>query len=65
MIYIPTPWLINPNNEDKVRKLLENLNQDLITDDLMDGNQVIEELEKLGETTIIEKLEKNEIPLGA
>lgn len=65
MIYIPTPWLINPNNEDKVRELLENLNQDLITDDLMDRNQVIKELEKLGETTIIEKLENNEIPLGA
>lgn len=65
MIYIPTPWLINPNNEDKVRELLENLNQDLITDDLMSRNQVIKKLEKLGETIIIEKLENNEIPLGA
>lgn len=65
MIYIPTPWLINPNNEDKARELLENLNQDLITDDLMNRNQVIKELEKLGETNIIEKLENNEIPLGA
>lgn len=65
MIYIPTPWLINPNNEDKVRELLENLNQDLITDDLINRNQVIKELEKLGETIIIEKLENNEIPLGA
>lgn len=65
MIYIPTPWLINPNNEDKVRELLENLNQDLITNDLLKRNQVIKELEKLGETNIIEKLENNEIPLGA
>lgn len=65
MTYIPTPWLINPNNEDKVRELLENLNQDLITNDLLKRNQVIKELEKLGETNIIEKLENNEIPLGA
>ena len=65
MIYIPTPWLINPNNEDKVRELLENLNQDLITDDLLTETEVISELEKLGETIIIEKLNNNEIAFGA
>lgn len=65
MIYLPTPWLVDPNNEGKVRELLENLNQDLITDDFMDKDQVVIELEKLGETTIIEKLENNKIPLGA
>ena len=65
MIYIPTPWLINPNNEDKVRELLEKLNQDLITDDLLTETEVISELEKLGETIIIEKLNNNEIAFGA
>ncbi|WP_373792264.1 hypothetical protein [Jeotgalibaca porci] len=65
MIYIPTPWLINPNNEDKVRELLENLNQDLITDDLLTETEVISELEKLGETIIIEKLNNNEMAFGA
>lgn len=65
MIYIPTPWLINPNNEDKVRELLENLNQDLITDDLLTETEVISELEKLGETIIIEKLNNKEIAFGA
>lgn len=65
MIYLPTPWIINPNNEDKVRELLENLNQDLITDDLLTETEVISELEKLGETIIIEKLNNKEIAFGA
>lgn len=65
MVYIPTEWLIKPKNENKVRELIEVLNRDIITDDLMSRSQVIGELEKLGETIIIEKLENNEIALGA
>ena len=65
MIYLPTNWLVEPKNEGKVQDLLDNLNQDLITDDLLTEVEVISELEKIGETTIIEKLNNNEIPFGA
>lgn len=65
MIYLPTNWLVEPKNEGKVLDLLDNLNQDLITDDLLTKIEVISELEKIGETTIIEKLNNNEIAFGA
>ena len=65
MIYIPTTWLVEPKNKDKVYELLENLNQDLIMDDLLTEAEVISELEKIGETIIIEKLNNNEISFGS
>lgn len=65
MIYIPTNWLVEPKNEDKVHDLLDELNQDLITDDSVTEAEVIAELEKIGETIIIEKLNNNEISFGA
>lgn len=65
MLYIPTKWLVEPNNKDKVYELLDNLDRDLITDELMTETEVISELEKIGETIIIEKLNNNEISFGA
>lgn len=65
MLYLPNNWLVKQSNEKKVRSLLDNLNQDLITDDLLTETEVISELEKLGETIIIEKLNNNEIAFGA
>ena len=64
-MYIPTILLVEPKNKDKVYELLENLNQDLITDDSVTEAEVISELEKIGETIIIEKLNNNEISFGA
>lgn len=65
MVYIPTTWLVEPKNEGKVHELLDNLDRDLITDDSVTEAEVILELEKIGETIIIEKLNNNEIPFGA
>lgn len=65
MIYIPTIWLVEPKNEDKVYELLDILDRDLITDDSVTEAEVISELEKIGETIIIEKLNNNEISFGA
>ena len=65
MIYLPPNWLVEPKNKDKVYELLDNLDQDLITDDLLTEKEVISELEKIGETIIIEKLNNNEISFGA
>lgn len=65
MIYLPINWLAEPTNESKVHDLLDNLNQDLITDDSLTEGEVILELEKIGEMTVIEKLINNEIAFGA
>ena len=65
MIYLPTNWLVEPKNESEVRELLDNWNQDLIIDDLLTESEVILELEKIGETIIIEKIKNNELSFGA
>ena len=65
MLYLPNNWLVKQSNEKKVRSLLDNLNQDLITDDLLTEVEVVSGLENLGETTIVEKLKNNEIVFGA
>ena len=65
MLYLSNNWLVKRSNEKKVRSLLDNLNQDLITDDLLTEIEVISELENLGETIIVEKLKNNEIAFGA
>ena len=65
MVYIPTDWYVDVKNEKKVHKLISELNQDLITDKTPTREWIIEELEKIGEIKIVEKLDKGEIPLGA
>ena len=65
MLYLSNNWLVKQSNEKKVRYLLDNLNQDLITDDLLTEVEVVSGLENLGETIIIEKLKNNEIAFGA
>ena len=65
MLYLSNNWLVKQSNEKKFRSLLDNLNQDLITDDLLTEVEVVSGLENLGETIIIEKLKNNEIAFGA
>ena len=65
MLYLSNNWLVKQSNEKKVRSLLDNLNQDLITDDLLTEVEVVSGLENLGETIIIEKLKNNKIAFGA
>ena len=65
MLYLSNSWLVKQSDEKKVRSLLDNLNQDLITDDLLTEVEVVSGLENLGETIIIEKLKNNEIAFGA
>ena len=64
MLYLSNNWLVKQSNEEKVRSLLDSLNQDLITDDLLTEVEVVSGLENLGETIIIEKLKNNEIAFG-
>lgn len=56
---------MDEKNEKKVHKLISELNRDLVTDEMPTREWVIEELEKIGEIKIVEKLDKGEIPLGA
>lgn len=65
MVYIPTAWYVDVKNENKVHKLISELNRDLVTDEMATREWVIEELGKIGEIKIVEKLDKGEIPLGA
>ena len=64
MLYLSNSWLVKQSNDKKVRSLLDNLNQDLITDDLLTEVEVVSGLESIGETIIIEKLKNNEIAFG-
>lgn len=59
MYYIPKEWIIS--NEDKVFEILNKVNTDVIDKDI----DIISELEAIGETIIIEKIEDGTIMFGA
>lgn len=59
MYYIPKEWIIN--NEKKVFEILNKVNSDIIDKDI----DIISELEAIGETIIIEKIEDGTIMFGA
>lgn len=59
MYYIPKEWIIN--DEDKVFEILNKVNTDVIDKDI----DIISELEAIGETIVIEKIEDGTIMFGA
>lgn len=65
MIYIPTDWLKNEANINKVYEILEKLNVDLIADNSYTETEAIKELEALNEDIIIEKLKAKAFIFGA
>lgn len=65
MIYLPDDWIKNKDNTEKVRDILEELNEDVITssyEEMVD--MATAKLRNLGETTLVEKLENKEIIFG-
>lgn len=65
MFYIPNEWLINKENNEKVRDILNKMNRDILIGEeelIKDG---IKELERLGEVIIIEKINDGTIVFGA
>ncbi|WKY48403.1 hypothetical protein Q5O24_03500 [Eubacteriaceae bacterium ES3] len=58
MIYIPKEWLKNADNEEKVHKILSKY---FINDINYDITLMTKELEEIGETIIIKKIEAGEI----
>ena len=59
MIYIPTQWLKNAENEDKVAELLQSSHGDVINSEYNRKYQkVLTELEFMGETKIVDKIKE-------
>ena len=66
MIYIPEEFLIDKKNMSKVAKILNALNIDVYTTSEETAmRQAKNELSKLGETKIIEKIEDGFFTFGA
>lgn len=65
MVYIPQDWLVDKENENKVHELLDTLDNDLKVEGEDKEKQVIESLEALGESIIIDKIKSNIFNFGA
>lgn len=63
MIYIPNEWIIDKDNEENIHEIVDSLNTDIITDEEALKKDVIKRLTAIGETKVIENLDK--IPFGA
>ena len=61
MPYIPKDWIINKDNESLIHDIL---NEYMSSDLNFDSNLVIEELKKIGETIIVDKVVNNVITFG-
>jgi len=65
MFYIPNEWLINKENNEKVRDILNKMNRDILIEGEEPIEEGIKELERLGEVVIIEKINDETIVFGA
>jgi len=65
MFYIPNEWLINKENNEKVRDILNKMNRDILIEGEEPIKDGIKELERLGEVVIIEKINDETIVFGA
>ena len=65
MPYIPTEWIINKENENRIHELLDQLDIDVCPVGDKTEQNVIKKLKEMGETVIVKKLEKGEIVFGA
>ena len=65
MPYIPTDWIINKENESRIHDLLDQLDNDIRPVGDRTEENVIKELEEMGETVIVKKLQEGEIVFGA
>lgn len=65
MIYLNTKWLKNKDNEDKVYKILSKLDIDFGEENIDElTEKVKDELLLIGETKIIEEINKGSFNLG-
>lgn len=65
MLYLNTKWLKNEENEDKVYKLLSKLDKDFGEENIDElFERVKDELLLIGETKIIEEINKGSFNFG-
>lgn len=65
MTYIPREWIRNKENEDKVHDVLNKLDCDLKVEGDNIEEEVLKELNDIGEFIIIEKYKSGQISFGA
>lgn len=65
MTYIPREWIKNKDNEDNVHDLLNKLDCDLKVEEENIEEEVLKELNDMGEFIIIEKYKSGQISFGA
>lgn len=61
MFYIPKDWLLDTKNESRVHEILQ---EHLFSDINIKTDTAIEELEKLGEFTLVEKIKDGILSLA-
>ena len=65
MVYIPTEWLQDKENLNKVANILNKLDNDIKDDNGYSEEDAIKELEELKEDIIINKLKEGFFNFGA
>ena len=65
MIYLPDDWIVDKNNREDILNILNKLDTDILEENNYSVDQAINNLIKLGELKIIEKLKDDAFSFGA
>lgn len=65
MIYLPDDWTVYQKNKEEIINILNKLDADITEENNYSVDEAINDLIKLGELKIIEKLKDNAFSFGA
>lgn len=65
MFYIPTDWIVNIQNEEKIHEILDKVDGDVRDENSYTPTDALNDLKALGENIITKKIENGEIIFGA
>jgi len=65
MIYLPDDWIVYQKNKEDIIRILNRLDADMVEENNYSTDKAINDLIKLGELKIIEKLKDNVFSFGA
>jgi len=65
MIYLPDDWIVYKKNKEDIIRILNRLDADMVEENNYSTDKAINDLIKLGELKIIEKLKDNVFSFGA
>lgn len=65
MIYLPDDWIVDKNNKEDIINILNKLDKDMVEENNYSVDQAINDLIKLGELKVVEKLKDNVFSFGA